>query len=121
MTMMTSAFLLASFGAALPSIIRRCASALERFGRALLGAMHASRAREAARYLAQSRDLNADVNTVADVEPTPVREASAPDAADRRDELLAAGQCIPFQSVARPHHAPRIGGRTLGSRWRGAQ
>lgn len=113
----TSAFLLATLGAAIPSVIRRCASASRKFGRALLAALDASRVREAERYLARYHDLIADPDTVAQIEPSPVREASAPDAADRRDELLAAGQCIPFQSAARPHHAPRIGGRT----WRGAQ
>ena len=112
--MITSAYLFACLAAAVPMIIRTVAAGLHKCGKALLAAMRETRRREAARVIARHHDV-IDPDAVIIFEPDVTPEAA--DAADRRDELLAFGQAIPFQSAARIHHAPRVGGRF----WRGAQ
>jgi hypothetical protein len=119
MTMITTAFLLATLGAAIPALVRRSASALASFGRALLAAMHASREREAARHLARYRDLIVDADAPDEIKETQVPEAGNRSAATRRDEVLAVRQAIPFQPTAR-EAAPRIGGGPSRSDWSGS-
>jgi hypothetical protein len=119
--MMSSAYLVACLAAAIPTAVRFLARSAVRFGKALAAAMHESRKRQAERELARWRDLVADADTCGEIERTRALEASAQDAADRRDDLLAFGQAIPFQSAAHIHHASRIGGRTSQATWRGAQ
>jgi hypothetical protein len=115
--MITSAYLIACLSAAIPIIIRVVAARLHKAGKALLAAMKASREREAMRVIARHRDL-IDANAVIIFEPDRAPEAGTQDAADRRDDLLAFGQAIPFQAAAQPH-APRLGGRALRATWRG--
>jgi hypothetical protein len=118
--MITSAYFVACLAAAIPAAIRFVARGAQRFGKALLAAMHESRKRQAAHELARYRDLIADADTFGEIERTRALEAGTRDAADRRDDLLAFGQAIPFQAAARDA-APRIGARASGATWRGAQ
>ena len=117
--MITSAYFVSAFGAAVPAIVRFTATNLRKFGKALLAAMQASREREAARVIARHRDL-IDPNTVIIFESARAPEAAARDAAERRDHLLAFGQAIPFQSTSRIV-VPQINGHVMGRTWRGAQ
>jgi hypothetical protein len=116
--MITSAYLIACLSAAIPIIIRVVAARLHKAGKALFAAMKKSREREAMRVIARHRDL-IDANAVIIFESDRASpEAGTEDAADRRDDLLAFGQAIPFQAAAQPH-APRLGGRALRATWRG--
>jgi hypothetical protein len=115
--MVMSAYFIACLAAFIPAAVRFAAQGVRRFGKALFAAMHESRHRQAAHELARYRDLIADANSFSKIEQTPA--AGTQDAADRRNDLLAFGQAIPFQSAARIHHAPRIGGRSSGATWRG--
>jgi hypothetical protein len=115
----TTFFLLAVLGAAMPTLIRRSAAALPKFGRALLTAMQASRAREAERHLARYRHLIVDADGGDEIKRTQVPQAATRSATARRDDLLALRQAIPFQSAAR-EAAPRIGGGPSRNDWRGS-
>src|SRR5262249_15378919 len=115
--MITNAYFIAAFGAAVPGILRFAAASLRRFGKALLAAMQASREREAMRVIMQHRHLFDDGDAVVTIEPD--RAPSARDS-ESRDDLLAFGQAIPFQSAARIV-VPQINGHALGNTWRGAQ
>jgi hypothetical protein len=113
--MITSAYLFACLAAAVPMIIRVAAACLHKFGKALLAGMKESREREATHVIARHRDL-IDPDAVIIFEPARTPEASAGQAADRHNDLLAFGQAIPFQSAVRIS-TPRITSRS----WRGAQ